>query len=96
MQAAEAVANSLTAEDIAEDRCVPPLSRIREVALNVATAVVLQAQKQGIARKVLGSTEAEIKEALAANMWVPNLEEHVVEAPYPETDMHGDEHGHEH
>jgi len=92
LKAAEAVANSLDDEDIAEDRVVPPLTRIREVALNVATAVVLQSQKEGIANKVLGQTREEVKAALKANMWAPTFE-HVVEDPMPETCM-GDEGAH--
>merc|ERR1711959_122154 len=55
MVAAEAVANSLDAEDLKSERVVPHMNRIRDVGLNVATAVVLEAQKMGLAGKNLGS-----------------------------------------
>merc|ERR1712166_614289 len=97
LKAAEAVANSLTDQDIAEDRVMPPLSRIREVSLNVATAVVLQCQKEGIARKIVGATESEIKAALAAAMWTPDEGSMtVVEEPQPEHCMAAADHTDEH
>merc|ERR1711972_398436 len=72
MVAAEAVANSLDAEDLAEDRCVPHPNKIRNVGLNVATAVVLEAQKMGLAGKTLGTDVAEVKMALEKLMWFPS------------------------
>merc|ERR1719327_1298243 len=72
MVAAEAVANSLDAEDLAQDRCVPHPDKIRSVGLNVATAVVLEAQKMGLAGKTLGQGWAEVKAALEKLMWAPS------------------------
>jgi malate dehydrogenase (oxaloacetate-decarboxylating)(NADP+) len=73
MVAAEAVANSLDYADLKADRVVPNPSRIRDVSLNVATAVVLEAQKLGIAGKIVGSDKLEVKEALSNAMWCPSL-----------------------
>jgi len=71
MVAAEAVANSLDAHDIEVESVVPHPGRIREVNSNVATAVVLAAQKAGLAGKPLGSTPAEVESTLKAAMWSP-------------------------
>lgn len=73
LDAAEAVAGSLDAEDIEADRVVPRRDRIREVSLDVATAVVLAAQEMGLAGRRLGSSRAEVKEALAKMRWTPSL-----------------------
>mmetsp|Transcript_40183 Transcript_40183/g.94716 ORF Transcript_40183/g.94716 Transcript_40183/m.94716 type:complete len:162 (+) Transcript_40183:806-1291(+) len=70
--AAAAVAASLSAEDIAQDRVVPHPARIREVGLNVATAVVLHCQRLGLAQELLGSSAEEVRRELAARMWDPN------------------------
>merc|ERR1719207_138322 len=71
MVAAEAVANSLNEDDIKSDRVVPSLERIREVGLNVAVAVVLEAQKMGLAGKNLGSDSEQVQAALQGMMWAP-------------------------
>ena len=68
MAAAEAVANSLDDEDLKLDRVVPRRVRIQEVALNVATAVVLEAQAMGIAGRPLGKEWDEVQAALAKMM----------------------------
>ena len=73
MVAAEAVANSLSKEEIEADRVVPERSRLREVALNVATAVAFEAQKLGIAGRTLGADWDEIRGAIAGRMWKPAL-----------------------
>jgi len=73
MVAAEAVANTLNDEDMKVERVVPSLDRIRDVGLNVAVAVVLEAQLMGLAGKNLGKDCAEVKEALKAMMWEPQL-----------------------
>merc|ERR1719310_2412232 len=72
MVAAEAVANSLDAQDLKEDRTVPHPDKIRTVGLNVATAVVLEAQKLGLACKTLGKDAAEVKAAIKEMMWSPD------------------------
>ena len=51
---------------------VPHPARIRAVAENVATAVVLAAQASGLAGKQLGSSKAEVTAALKKAMWSPN------------------------
>jgi len=73
MVAAQAVANSLTEEDMQNDRVVPHRDRLREVALNVATAVVMEAQKLGLAGRTLGKDEGEVKAAVKALMWEPGM-----------------------
>ena len=71
MVAAEAVANTLDADDLAADRVIPARSRLREVGLNVATATAMEAQRLGLAGKKLGDTWEEVKAALSAKMWLP-------------------------
>lgn len=71
MVAAEAVAKSLDAEDVRADRVVPHPNKIRTVGLNVAVAVVLEAQRTGIAGRTLGKDAAEVKAALQGMMWSP-------------------------
>jgi malate dehydrogenase (oxaloacetate-decarboxylating)(NADP+) len=73
LKAAEAVANSLSAEDMEADRIIPRRSRAREVGLNVAAAVAWEAQKQGLAGKTLGKTAEEVKKAVEALMWAPGM-----------------------
>jgi len=72
MVAAEAVANSLDAQDLKEDRTVPHPDKIRTVGLNVAAAVVLEAQKLGLAGKTLGSDFEAVKAAIKEMMWSPD------------------------
>merc|ERR1711924_61282 len=71
--AAEAVANSLTEEDMQLDRVIPARERLREVSVNVATAVVLQAQKLGLEQRNLGADEAAVKESVKKAMWEPGM-----------------------
>jgi malate dehydrogenase (oxaloacetate-decarboxylating)(NADP+) len=73
MKAAQAVANSLSEEDLRSDRVVPHRDQLREVALNVATALVMEAQKTGLANRTLGKDEAEVKAAVKALMWEPGM-----------------------
>ena len=70
--AAEAVANSLSAEDVALNRVIPHRDRLREVNLNVAAAVVMEAQRLKLAGKTLGQTEEQVKAVLSDAMWTPN------------------------
>ncbi len=72
MVAAEAVANSLTEDDMKVDRVIPSRDRLREVNLNVATAVVLECQKLGLATNPLGDDAAAVKAALKAKQWSPS------------------------
>lgn len=75
LTAAEAVANSLDVHDIEVDSVLPSPERIREVAQNVATAVVLDAQALGLATIHLGDDAESVTATLKKQMWNPNLEE---------------------
>jgi len=72
MIAAEAVANSLDDHDLKVESVVPDPAHIRDVAMNVAIAVVLEAQKMGVATVNLGQTEQEIRKVLESKMWIPH------------------------
>ena len=65
------MANSLSAEDLQLDRVIPCRDALRDVNLNVATAVVLEAQKLGLAGKPLGDDAATVKAAIKARQWTP-------------------------
>jgi len=69
--AAEAVANSLSQQDFDEGRVIPERDRVQEVNLNVATAVVLEAQNLSLARRKLGADAAAVKATLEGMMWKP-------------------------
>merc|ERR1712107_75664 len=69
---AEAVANSLDAHDLEVESVVPDPAHIRDVAMNVAVAVVLEAQKSGIATVNLGKDKDEVQSALRGKMWIPH------------------------
>lgn len=71
MISAEAVANSLDAHDIESESVMPHPGRIREVAHNVSTAVVLESQRMGLAGKSLGSGAADVRRSLETAMWNP-------------------------
>lgn len=73
LAAAEAVALSLTDQEIVEQRVVPNPMRMRDVSANVATAVVLACDKAGVATRKVGGTREEVHSALVASMWRPNL-----------------------
>eukprot|EP00747_Dinoflagellata_sp_TGD_P219509 gnl/TRDRNA2_/TRDRNA2_91613_c1_seq1.p1 gnl/TRDRNA2_/TRDRNA2_91613_c1~~gnl/TRDRNA2_/TRDRNA2_91613_c1_seq1.p1 ORF type:complete len:456 (+),score=109.40 gnl/TRDRNA2_/TRDRNA2_91613_c1_seq1:56-1369(+) len=71
MVAAEAVANALDANDIDRESVVPNAARCREVGLAVATAVVLESQKLGLAGKELGANKEAVKAELMRRRWAP-------------------------
>jgi len=71
LAAAEAVANSLDAEDMKADRVVPNTDKVRIVGLNVAVAVILEAQRLKLAEIHLGDTAEEVKQAIESKMWAP-------------------------
>jgi malate dehydrogenase (oxaloacetate-decarboxylating)(NADP+) len=79
MVAAEAVAASLTEEDIKCARVLPSSDRLREVSLNVAIAVVMEAQQLKIAQKILGQSRQQVQAALSAAMWTPSLRNQVLD-----------------
>jgi|EP00945_MAST-04E_sp_MAST-4E-sp1_P000996 malate dehydrogenase (oxaloacetate-decarboxylating)(NADP+) len=71
--AAEAVANSLSSEDLRQDRVIPPIDRIREVSRNVATAVILACQSDGLAQKQIGATWDEVYASVTNAMYTPTV-----------------------
>ena len=71
MISADAVANSLSSDDIKVSSVMPDRNRIRDVSLNVATAIVLEATKLNLCNKPLGSTDGEVRAKLSELMWAP-------------------------
>jgi malate dehydrogenase (oxaloacetate-decarboxylating)(NADP+) len=69
--AAQAVANSLSADDLAKDRVIPHIDRIRDVARNVSTAVILACQENGLAQKRIGETWEEVYASVTEAMYSP-------------------------
>lgn len=72
--AAQAVANSLDEKDITLDSVLPNPDRIREVAINVAAAVVLEAQASGVAMVNLGEAPQDVVAKLKEQMWTPTTQ----------------------
>lgn len=73
MVAAEAVASSLSQEELDLDKVVPARDRIAEVSLNVAAAVAWEAQTLGLAGRQLGNSQEAVKASLSAMRWKPQL-----------------------
>jgi len=69
--AAEAVANSLSREDLDEGRVIPHRDQVQRVSLRVAAAVVLEAQRLSLARRRLGTDAGAVEAALEERMWRP-------------------------
>ena len=70
--AAQACANSLNEDDIAKDRVIPHIDRIRDVARNVATAVILACQEAGLAKKHIGNSWDEVYADVSSAMYDPS------------------------
>src|ERR1700722_6934561 len=68
MAAARALANSSPARDNPKHHLPPPVGGLREVALTVALAVALQAQKEGLANEVRMD---QIDQRIRSKVWVP-------------------------
>jgi malate dehydrogenase (oxaloacetate-decarboxylating) len=68
MAAARALANSSPARDNPKHNLLPPVGGLREVALTVALAVALQAQKDGLANEVRMD---QIDQRIRSKVWVP-------------------------
>jgi malate dehydrogenase (oxaloacetate-decarboxylating) len=66
--AAEALAGEVTATELAEGALYPSMSRLRQVTVKVAEAVVREARDRGVGRSF---TEDEVTEAVASAMWEP-------------------------
>ena len=69
--AACAVANSLGQEELHHNRIMPKLSRIREVSQNVATAVILACQEDGLAQRTVGEGWDAVYADVGKAMWKP-------------------------
>ena len=66
-----ALANSLADEEMARGQVFPSVSRIREVSLNVATAVVRQVEAEGHCRGIGEHHWAILENYLARKMYNP-------------------------
>ena len=67
-----AVTNSMNQDEVAEGRTFPSLKRIRAVSANVATAVIEEALKQGLATKIRGPMSwSEIHQYVTNRMYYP-------------------------
>jgi malate dehydrogenase (oxaloacetate-decarboxylating)(NADP+) len=69
--AAQAVANSLSQQDLEEDRVIPHRDMVQKVNLNVAAAVVVEAQRLDLAGRRLGADFRTVRAALEEMMWKP-------------------------
>jgi malate dehydrogenase (oxaloacetate-decarboxylating) len=69
LEAARALAANSPALKDSSASLLPPLAEIRKVAAEIAIAVGLQAQKEGVAPKV---GEEELRRKVAAAQWVPS------------------------
>jgi malic enzyme len=74
--AAEALADSLTPEEVAAGALYPPIARLRTVTGRVAEAVVRRARQEGSSRELTG---AAIASAVADARWEPRYPELLVE-----------------
>jgi malic enzyme len=70
--AAETLAAQVSEADLAEGLVFPPMRDLRRVTVRVAEAVVREARDRGLGRPI---SDAEIPEAVAAAMWVPDYPE---------------------
>jgi malate dehydrogenase (oxaloacetate-decarboxylating)(NADP+) len=68
LAAARALADQVTDADLAAGTIYPPLTHIREVSLNIATAVAEMAYEQDLAT---APRPADIRDAIAAGMYDP-------------------------
>ncbi|MEW5733692.1 MAG: NAD-dependent malic enzyme [Thermodesulfobacteriota bacterium] len=74
LAAARTLAHSLTEEDIEQGRIFPPLTRIREVSLAIATAVAEVAYEQELANK---PRPKDLKASIAEMMYQPTYPDYV-------------------
>lgn len=74
LAAARTLAGQVSEEDLAQGRIFPPLTRIREVSLEIATAVAEVAYEQGLANR---PRPADLKAAIAEMMYEPTYREFV-------------------
>ena len=71
-EAAKAVPESMTQEEIKQGRIFPSISRIRDVSLKVATAVIKEAYRAGLTTKITNKHINEgIEKFVARKMYFP-------------------------
>jgi malate dehydrogenase (oxaloacetate-decarboxylating) len=71
LDAARAVANAVTAEDLAAGAVFPPLARIREVSHAIACAVIRRAAREGRSSIEAASLD-DLEARVSAAMWFPD------------------------
>ena len=78
--AAEALANHMTAEELAQGKVFPPLSKIRDVSRHVAVAVIEQAIREGQAQKLTDVDDLDeyVKRKMYDPVYVPLVEKREV------------------
>ena len=69
--AAEALANFVTKEELAEGKVFPHIANIREVSHRVAVAVIREAAKEGQATKLTEKDMANLEDFVANKMYDP-------------------------
>jgi len=69
--AAEALANFVTKEELAEGKVFPHIANIREVSHRVAVAVIREAAKEGQATKLTEKDMANLEDFVAKKMYDP-------------------------
>jgi len=74
LTAARTLAKQVGDDDLALGRVYPALSKIREVSVRIATAVVEEAHRAGLARR---PRPADLEADIRARMFVPNYREYV-------------------
>ncbi|HVS51339.1 MAG TPA: NAD-dependent malic enzyme [Opitutaceae bacterium] len=74
LAAARTLASLVTAEDLAVGRVFPPLTKIREVSLRIATAVATHAHERGLAR---APRPADLTADIRARMFEPVYRDYV-------------------
>lgn len=76
--AAEALANHVTTEELAQGKVFPPLRKIRDVSREVAVAVIKQAIEEGQADKMtdIENLDEYVYKKMYDPVYVPLVEKH--------------------
>jgi len=69
--AAEALAKVLTEEELASGRVFPSVSKIRDVSLKVAIAIINEADRDGLRTKLTDKEMANLEEFIKSKMYDP-------------------------
>jgi malate dehydrogenase (oxaloacetate-decarboxylating) len=70
--AAQVLASEVRVDDLASGSLFPPVADLRRVTTAIATAVVREAQRAGVARREIA--EADIPATVIASMWQPDYD----------------------